>query len=31
MEKTGAFPGNWVLAVDGEDEIERLLLDPTDF
>ena len=27
MEKIGAFPGNWVLAVDLEDEIERLLLE----
>ena len=31
MEKIGVFPGNWVLAVDRENEIERLLLDPIDF
>lgn len=30
MENTGVFPGNWVLAVDRDDEIERFLLDPID-
>lgn len=30
MENTGVFPGNWVLAVDQDDEIGRLLLDPID-